>query len=166
MGFDVKVSVDFLSAFCRVTPFTRSIPLGLTTLATTLIGRHRHPPSGRSVPRFVRDQGRQDVARGSLVPSDRAYRRAGRQDQVYDRECEPDEDRPRRYVSDENKGGMDGWSDDTRSSSEADSSWCGHPFRCSCFPSRHVHILGSVQNIKIARDAIVSLILGSPPGEF
>ena len=53
-----------------------------------------------------------------------------------------------------------------RSSSEADSSWCGHPFRCSCFPSRHVHILGSVQNIKIARDAIVSLILGSPPGEF
>lgn len=29
----------------------------------------------------------------------------------------------------------------------------------------HVHILGSVQNIKIARDAIVSLILGSPPGK-
>lgn len=29
---------------------------------------------------------------------------------------------------------------------------------------RHVHILGSVQNIKIARDAVVSLILGSPPG--
>lgn len=28
-----------------------------------------------------------------------------------------------------------------------------------------IHILGSVQNIKIARDAIVSLILGSPPGE-
>jgi hypothetical protein len=28
-----------------------------------------------------------------------------------------------------------------------------------------VHILGSVQNIKIARDAIVSLILGSPPGQ-
>nr|XP_019001698.1 pre-rRNA-processing protein PNO1 [Kwoniella mangroviensis CBS 8507]OCF65159.1 pre-rRNA-processing protein PNO1 [Kwoniella mangroviensis CBS 8507] len=27
----------------------------------------------------------------------------------------------------------------------------------------HIHILGSVQNIKIARDAIVSLILGSPP---
>jgi len=30
--------------------------------------------------------------------------------------------------------------------------------------SRNVHILGSVQNIKIARDAVVSLILGSPPG--
>jgi RNA-binding protein PNO1 len=29
----------------------------------------------------------------------------------------------------------------------------------------NVHILGSVQNIKIARDAIVSLILGSPPGQ-
>ncbi|KAJ9098716.1 pre-rRNA-processing protein pno1 [Naganishia friedmannii] len=29
----------------------------------------------------------------------------------------------------------------------------------------HIHILGSVQNIKIARDAIVSLILGSPPGK-
>ncbi|ORX40846.1 hypothetical protein BD324DRAFT_612284 [Kockovaella imperatae] len=29
----------------------------------------------------------------------------------------------------------------------------------------HVHILGSVQNIKIARDAISSLILGSPPGK-
>jgi rRNA processing protein Krr1/Pno1 len=27
-----------------------------------------------------------------------------------------------------------------------------------------IHILGSVQNIKIARDAVVSLILGSPPG--
>lgn len=30
---------------------------------------------------------------------------------------------------------------------------------------RNVHILGSVQNIKIARDAVVSLILGSPPGQ-
>ena len=30
--------------------------------------------------------------------------------------------------------------------------------------NRNVHILGSVQNIKIARDAVVSLILGSPPG--
>jgi len=28
-----------------------------------------------------------------------------------------------------------------------------------------IHILGSFQNIKIARDAIVSLILGSPPGK-
>ncbi|CED83920.1 pre-rrna-processing protein pno1 [Phaffia rhodozyma] len=28
-----------------------------------------------------------------------------------------------------------------------------------------IHILGNVQNIKIARDAIVSLILGSPPGK-
>jgi rRNA processing protein Krr1/Pno1 len=32
--------------------------------------------------------------------------------------------------------------------------------------NRNVHILGSVQNIKIARDAVVSLILGSPPGTF
>jgi hypothetical protein len=30
----------------------------------------------------------------------------------------------------------------------------------------HIHILGSVQNIKIARDAVVSLILGSPPGKY
>ncbi|WWD20855.1 pre-rRNA-processing protein PNO1 [Kwoniella shandongensis] len=29
----------------------------------------------------------------------------------------------------------------------------------------HIHILGSTQNIKIARDAVVSLILGSPPGK-
>ncbi|KAG8928654.1 pre-rRNA-processing protein pno1 [Tulasnella sp. 418] len=29
-----------------------------------------------------------------------------------------------------------------------------------------IHILGSFQNIKIARDAIVSLILGSPPGKI
>lgn len=29
----------------------------------------------------------------------------------------------------------------------------------------HIHILGSVQNIRIARDAVVSLILGSPPGK-
>jgi len=28
-----------------------------------------------------------------------------------------------------------------------------------------IHILGSFQNIKIARDALVSLILGSPPGK-
>ncbi|OBZ69077.1 Pre-rRNA-processing protein PNO1 [Grifola frondosa] len=28
-----------------------------------------------------------------------------------------------------------------------------------------IHILGSFQNIKVARDAIVSLILGSPPGK-
>lgn len=28
-----------------------------------------------------------------------------------------------------------------------------------------IHILGSFQNIKVARDAICSLILGSPPGK-
>lgn len=28
-----------------------------------------------------------------------------------------------------------------------------------------IHIMGSFQNIKVARDAIVSLILGSPPGK-
>lgn len=28
-----------------------------------------------------------------------------------------------------------------------------------------IHVLGSFQNIKIARDAVVSLILGSPPGK-
>lgn len=31
--------------------------------------------------------------------------------------------------------------------------------------SSKIHILGSFQNIKVARDAIVSLILGSPPGK-
>jgi RNA-binding protein PNO1 len=30
---------------------------------------------------------------------------------------------------------------------------------------KHVHILGSFNNIKVARDAVVSLILGSPPGK-
>ena len=30
---------------------------------------------------------------------------------------------------------------------------------------RKIHIMGSFQNIKVARDAIVSLILGSPPGK-
>lgn len=29
----------------------------------------------------------------------------------------------------------------------------------------HVHILGSFANIKLARDAICSLILGAPPGK-
>jgi len=29
----------------------------------------------------------------------------------------------------------------------------------------HIHILGSFNNIKVARDSIVSLILGSPPGK-
>jgi RNA-binding protein PNO1 len=33
----------------------------------------------------------------------------------------------------------------------------------NCFSK--IHILGSFQNIKIARDAIVSLIMGSPPGK-
>ena len=28
-----------------------------------------------------------------------------------------------------------------------------------------IHILGSFQNIRVARDAICSLILGSPPGK-
>ena len=28
-----------------------------------------------------------------------------------------------------------------------------------------IHILGSFQNIKIARDAVCNLILGSPPGK-
>jgi RNA-binding protein PNO1 len=31
--------------------------------------------------------------------------------------------------------------------------------------NRSIHILGSFQNIKIARDSVVSLILGSPPGK-
>eukprot|EP00033_Pygsuia_biforma_P000102 GCRY01000129.1.p1 GENE.GCRY01000129.1~~GCRY01000129.1.p1 ORF type:complete len:227 (+),score=39.30 GCRY01000129.1:151-831(+) len=30
---------------------------------------------------------------------------------------------------------------------------------------KHIHILGSFQNIKIARDSICALILGSPPGK-
>lgn len=29
----------------------------------------------------------------------------------------------------------------------------------------HIHILGTFQNIKIAKDALVSLIMGSPPGK-
>ena len=32
-------------------------------------------------------------------------------------------------------------------------------------PHRKIHILGSFANIKVAKDAIVSLILGSPPGK-
>ena len=30
---------------------------------------------------------------------------------------------------------------------------------------QHVHILGSYANIRVARDAICSLILGAPPGK-
>lgn len=30
---------------------------------------------------------------------------------------------------------------------------------------QHVHILGSFANIKLARDAVCSLILGAPPGK-
>lgn len=33
------------------------------------------------------------------------------------------------------------------------------------FYIRRIHILGSFQNIKIARDAVCNLILGSPPGK-
>ena len=29
----------------------------------------------------------------------------------------------------------------------------------------HVHVLGSAQNIKVARDAICDLIIGAPPGK-
>jgi len=38
--------------------------------------------------------------------------------------------------------------------------WTNLGFEC-----RKIHIMGSFQNIKIARDALVSLILGSPPGK-
>jgi len=31
--------------------------------------------------------------------------------------------------------------------------------------SRRVHILGSFQNIKIARDSVCHLIMGTPPGK-
>ena len=41
---------------------------------------------------------------------------------------------------------------------------CASRLNAHAYHTRHIHILGSVQNIKIARDAIVSLILGSPPG--
>jgi len=34
------------------------------------------------------------------------------------------------------------------------------------FSDRHIHILGSFQNIKLARDAIVSLILGTLTPSF
>lgn len=33
------------------------------------------------------------------------------------------------------------------------------------FDSRRVHILGSFQNIKIARDSVCHLIMGTPPGK-
>ena len=33
------------------------------------------------------------------------------------------------------------------------------------YPSK-IHILGTFSNIKIARDAICALILGSPPGKI
>jgi len=32
-------------------------------------------------------------------------------------------------------------------------------------PRSHIHILGTFQNIKVAKDALVSLIMGSPPGK-
>lgn len=44
-------------------------------------------------------------------------------------------------------------------------SWSGAGTEAEADDDRNIHILGSVQNIKIARDAIVSLILGSPPGQ-
>ena len=34
-----------------------------------------------------------------------------------------------------------------------------------CFVCRKIHILGSFSNIKVARDAVVDLILGSPAGK-
>jgi RNA-binding protein PNO1 len=51
----------------------------------------------------------------------------------------------------------------------ADTYVCFLVHKCSAYlsirPYRKIHILGSFQNIKIARDALVSLILGSPPGK-
>ena len=44
-------------------------------------------------------------------------------------------------------------------------SFCHDTISVQLAPCRKIHILGSFQNIKIARDAIVSLILGSPPGK-
>lgn len=38
-------------------------------------------------------------------------------------------------------------------------------FKTYLLRDRRIHILGSFQNIKIARDALCSLILGSPPGK-
>lgn len=41
--------------------------------------------------------------------------------------------------------------------------WCNYTQLTNT--TSKIHILGSFQNIKVARDAIVSLILGSPPGK-
>lgn len=74
----------------------------------------------------------------------RPYRWSRWQDEVHHREREPNTDRPRRYV---------------RFLSVLS-------FVLELIVSRSkIHILGSFQNIKVARDAIVSLILGSPPGK-
>ena len=40
-----------------------------------------------------------------------------------------------------------------------------YSFSLSKLKTSKIHILGTFQNIKVARDAIVSLILGSPPGK-
>jgi hypothetical protein len=39
------------------------------------------------------------------------------------------------------------------------------PTHTRTHPNRKIHVLGAFQNIKIARDMIVRLILGSPPGK-
>lgn len=77
--------------------------------------------------------------------SSRAYCWSGWQNQIYHRERQSYTNCSSRYVS----------------------NICFTLFKRSLNPLcfRKIHIMGSFQNIKIARDAIVSLILGSPPGK-
>ena len=67
------------------------------------------------------------------------------QDQVFDKKCQPD-------------------SHDSAADTSVDVIPVYRVQNLTNLFTGEIHILGSFQNIKIARDAIVSLNLGSPPG--
>lgn len=87
----------------------------------------------------------ENVRRGAHVACDRAYRRSRRQNKIHHRERHQDEDSAGRPVS-------------VVSFALAATQPIHFPFPLA---RRKVHILGSFQNIKIARDAVVRLVMGT-----
>lgn len=129
-------------------------------------GLNCSPAAGRSLPRLIRNQGRQNTARRSPRPS---YRYPNSFQLDFDGRLIPLAGRI---------AGQDGKTKFTIENASrtrivlADTyvqSLIRHRPPAMCILTQHrdrkIHILGSFQNIKVARDAIVSLILGSPPGK-
>jgi len=140
--------------------------LPITGCLTRHVGLYSPSTAGRSLPRLLRDQGCQNPARR---PSRTRHRYLNRS--------------PPNFVGflitfTGRIAGQDGKTKFTIENASrtrivladtyVQSSSCLIPLTLWVLTSsstRKIHILGSFQNIKVARDAIVSLILGSPPGK-